>query len=141
MNFLSVFLFVHSASYDEASLADARRLQALKTLREELQRLDVRVSALPQEADLRVEIAQLLGVDNGPTVRSGTYAVHLIERPRTLVVRVSAGDEQFDLVCVDGLSNTTAEWQAARRIHARLSSQMSAPTPQPAHPRDFAWAG
>ena len=141
MNFMSVFLFIQSVSADGTSLVDVRRLQVLKALREELQALGVRVSPSPQEADLRVEIAQFLGNDHGSAVRSGRYALHLIERPRTLIVRVWAGEEQFDLVCVDGLSNVTAECQAARRIHARLITRMSAPTQLDAHPRDSAWAG
>jgi hypothetical protein len=141
MKSLSVFLFLQSTSGDGTSLVDQRRLHVMKALRDELLARGIRVSAAPHETDLRVEIAHLLGVEDGPMVRSARSASRLPERPRTLIIRVSGEDEQLDLICVDGTGNVTAEHQAARRIHAWLSGQMGTPSPYQAHPRDTAWAG
>jgi hypothetical protein len=127
----SVFLSVPSASGDGASLVDQRRLQVLTVLRDDLLALGIRVSAVPGDTDLRVEITHLLAIEEGPIVRSARDASRLPERPRTLVVRVSDADEQLDLVCVDGIGNVTAERQAAGRIQACL---MNAPNACEAHP-------
>ena len=134
----SVFLFVQRASGDGASLADQRRLQVLKVLRDDLLALGIQVSAGPRDADLRVEITHLLAIEDGPMVRSARDASRLPERPRTLVVSVSADDEQVDLVCVDGVGNVTAERQAAGRIQARLNLQMNTPGLSEAHARGAA---
>jgi hypothetical protein len=142
MKSLNVFLFSQSTSGDGASLADQQRLQAMKALRDELLTLGIGVSAAPQDTDLQVEIVHVLGIEDGPLVRSATDASHLPERPRTLVVRVSADAElHSDLVCPDGMGNMTAERQAARRIQAWLCAQMNTLRPHEAHTRDAAWAG
>jgi len=137
----NVFLFIKPASGDGASLVDERRLHVMKVLRDDLLALGIRVSAVPRAADLRVEITHLLAIEDGPMVRSARDASRLPERPRTLVVRVSADDQQVDLVCVDGMGNVTAERQAAGRIQARLNGQVNTSGPHEAHPRDAAWTG
>jgi hypothetical protein len=134
----SVFLFVQPASGDGLSFVDERRHQVMNVLRDDLLALGVHVSAGPRDADLQVEITHLLAIEDGPMVRSARDASRLPERPRTLVVRVSADDEQVDLVCVDGMGNLTAERQAASRIQARLNREMNTPGPSEANARDAA---
>jgi hypothetical protein len=142
MKSLKVFLFCQSTSGDGTSRDDRRRLPAMKALRDELLTFGIGVSAAPQDTDLQVEIAHVLGIEEGPLVRSARDASRLPERPRTVVVRVSADDDQqSDLVCVDGIGNMTAERQAARRIQAWLREQMNTPRPPEAHSWGATWDG
>ncbi len=131
MRSLNVFLFSQATSSEGAmSPADRRRLPAMKALHHELLTLGIGVSAAPQDTDLQVEIAHVLGIEEGPMVRMARDASRLPDRPRTIVVRVSADDRQeSDLVCVDGVGNMTAERQAARRIQAWLCTQLQALSP------------
>ena len=63
MDTFTVYLFVRDRSGQQSPLAMARRLDALQALREELIALGVRVTALPFEADLQVEITSVSGLN------------------------------------------------------------------------------
>ena len=119
MNPVSVYLYSHSTSTAGGSSVDQRRLHAMLALRDELLALGgVRLSAAPQEADLQVEIVNLLRLDDGPTAAvDATGRHHDPERRRILVVRIAFDQERLDFVCSDGLGSVSAESQAARRIH------------------------
>jgi hypothetical protein len=117
---LNVYLFTQSTT-DIAPPMRQRRENALVALRDELLRLgDLRVSPSPQDADLQVEILNLLGVDEGPIARAAQRAERVPERRRILIVRVWRDTDRFDLVCSDGAGSASAERQAARRIHASV---------------------
>jgi hypothetical protein len=101
-----------------------RREHALVALREELLQLgDLRVSPSPNDADLQVEILNLLGTDEGPMARAAQRSARMPDRRRILIVRVSRDSDRFDFVCSDG--SASAERQAARRIHASMDSTSS----------------
>jgi hypothetical protein len=121
-NMLSVYLFTQST--DIAPPLMQRREHALVALREELLQLgDLRVSPSPSEADLQVEILNLLGTDEGPIGRAAERSARLPDRRRILIVRVSRDTDRFDFACSDG--SATAERQAARRIHASMDPTCS----------------
>lgn len=107
---MNVYLFMHPVDHATASAA-LLRLNALRRLRDELAGLPgVRVSPMPQGADLEVEITNVIAGDDAPTAlsREGSQ--------RILVVRMGRNGERLDFVCSDGLGEVTAERQAARRI-------------------------
>jgi hypothetical protein len=121
-NMLSVYLFTQST--DIAPPMMERREHALVALREELLQLgDLRVSPSPNDADLQVEILNLLGTDEGPMARAAQRSARMPDRRRILIVRVSRDSDRFDFVCSDG--SASAERQAARRIHASMDSTFS----------------
>ncbi len=102
MDRITAYLFARTIP-DGATGAERRRLQALQALRDELIALGtVTVTATPEEADVQVEITDVVA-----------GAAH-----RVVMVRLSADDEPLDFVCSDGSGSMTAEHQAARRIHA-----------------------
>lgn len=118
MTMLTVYLFTQSTPAIAPPMMH-RRENALLVLRDELLRLgDLRVSASPQDADLQVEILNLLGADEGPVARAAHGADRVPERRRILIVRVWRDTHRFDVVCSDGPGGASAERQAARRIHA-----------------------
>jgi hypothetical protein len=123
-NMLSVYLFTQST--DIAPPLMQRRENALVALREELLQLgDLRVSPSPNDADLQVEILNLLGTDEGPIGRAvAERSADDAERRRILIVRVSSDTDRFDFVCSDG--SASAERQAARRIHASMDPTLGA---------------
>jgi hypothetical protein len=113
MDTFTVYLFVRDAARTQSPTAMERRLQALQSLRDELVTLGgVRVTALPYEADLQVEITNVFGTDEGPggAARSGG-AGH-----RVLIIRLLIADEPVEFVCSDGIGNVPAERHAARRV-------------------------
>jgi hypothetical protein len=114
-----VTAYVHMHALDGASEALTRlRADALRALGNELASLrGVRVSALPQEADLDVEITNVMRVDEGLAPRAGGGG-----RPRILVVRLCRRGERLDIVCTDGRSAMPAERQAARRIQGWVAA-------------------
>jgi hypothetical protein len=125
MNMRSVYLFTQTT--DVAPPMVQRRENALIALRDELLRLgDVRVSPSPQDADLQVEILNLLGMEEGPLARAAQRSQRLPERRRILIVRVTCESDRFDFVCSDGSGDATAEHQAARRIHASVDETFGA---------------
>jgi len=123
MNMLSVYLFTQST--DIAPPLMQRREHALVALREELLQLgDLRVSPSPNDADLQVEILNLLGTDEGPIGRAAERSARMPDRRRILIVRVSRDTDRFDFVCSDG--SASAERQAAKRIHASMDPSLGA---------------
>jgi hypothetical protein len=123
-NMHSVYLFTQST--DIAPPLMQRRENALVALREELLQLgDLRVSPSPNDADLQVEILNLLGTDEGPIGRAAERSARLPDRRRILIVRVSRDTDRFDFVCSDG-GSASAERQAAKRIHASIDPNLGA---------------
>lgn len=121
-NMFSVYLFTQTT--DIAPPMMERREHALVALREELLQLgDLRVSPSPNDADLQVEILNLLGTEEGPMARAAQRSARVPDQRRILIVRVSRDSDKFDFVCSDG--NATAERQAARRIHASMDAAIS----------------
>jgi hypothetical protein len=126
MNIVSVYLFTRSTT-DIAPPMRLRWENALVALRDELLQLgDLRVLPSPNDADVQVEIVNLLGVEEGPIARAAQRASRCPERRRILIVRVSRDTDRFDLVCADGAGSASAERQAARRIHASMDQTFGA---------------
>jgi len=124
---MTIYLYTHP--FDGAPQgATLLRLSALRSLRDELAALPgVRVSPVPQGADLEVVLTNVIATDDGPGAldREGGH--------RILVVRLSRSGERLDFVCSDGRGQS-AERQAARRIRNWVAgedffSSMSAPAP------------
>jgi hypothetical protein len=110
MDTFSVYLFVREKSKSHPPIAIQRRLQALQALRDELTALgNVRVTALPHEADLEVEIRNVFVTNEGPVGRQGN-------EHRVLIVRLMIGDEPVEFLCADGIGNVPAEHHAAKRV-------------------------
>lgn len=107
---MTVYLFMHP--FDDAPQGAALlRLNALRGLRDELAAMPgVRVSPVPQQADLEVEITNVIATDDaGCGVSRG-------DGQRILVIRMNRNGERLDFVCSDGRGRLSAERQAARRI-------------------------
>ena len=107
---MTVYLYMHP--FDDAPQGAALlRLNALRSLRDELAALQgVRVSPVPQGADLEVEITNVIATDDGHGALNRDDCQHI------LVVRMSRNGERLDFVCSDGRGTFSAERQAARRI-------------------------
>ena len=112
-----VYLFVRDRSGNQSPLAIARRLHALQALRDELVALDVRVTALPFEADLQVEITNVLGLSDEPRTAMGKSPAE-----RVLIIRLLIADEPVEFVCSDGIGQVPAERHAARRVLVWLNN-------------------
>jgi len=129
MDTFTVYLFVRHRSRGQSPLAIARCLQALHALREELVALDsVRVTARPDEADLQVEITNVIGLDGEP--RTGMARGR--ESDRVLIIRLLIANEPVEFVCCDGVGNMPAERHAARRVLVWLHN-LTAYQNRPAH--------
>jgi hypothetical protein len=103
---------------DAGPLLARRRSDALQALRDALIGLDgFFVSETSRDAQLHIEITDVLGLDDGPIVRSARRSSRIPERHRVLIVRLIDNGETLDLVCRDRLE-ITAEHQVADRIHA-----------------------
>jgi hypothetical protein len=112
MDTFSVYLFVRDKSESHPPIAIKRRLHALQALREELTALgNVRVTALPHEADLQVEIKNVFVTNEGPRAGRRKPAEH-----RVLVVRLLIADEPVEFLCADGVGKLPAEHHAAKRV-------------------------
>ena len=123
---LNVYLFTQTTTEVPKPMMQ-RRESALVALRDELLQLgDLRVSPSPQDADVHVEILNLLGADETPLARAAAQSERVPDRRRILIVRVSRESDRFDFVCSDGAGSVTAERQAARRIHASVDSPAGA---------------
>jgi len=110
MDTFTVYLFVRDRS--QSSVTIERRLQSLKALREELVSLGVQVTALPDEADLQVEIRNVFGTSEGP----GGKPLAGSDGHRVLIIRLMIGDDPVEFVCSDGIGNMPAERHAAKRV-------------------------
>jgi hypothetical protein len=121
MSAFTVYLFVRAAS-DHDSAGAHRRLQALQALRDELVGLGIRVSPVPDQADLDVEITNVFGTSEESICGEPRRLVRGGEGRRVVIVRISVGDERLDFVCSDGIGRVSAEHHAAKRILAWLDS-------------------
>jgi hypothetical protein len=110
MDTFTVYLFVRDRSQSAATIE--RRLQSLKALREELVALGVQVTALPDEADLQVEVRNVFGTTEGPGGKTHAGS----DSHRVLIVRLLIGDDPVEFVCSDGIGNVPAERHAAKRV-------------------------
>jgi len=99
---------------NRAQLMD-RRLRSLRALHDELLAVGIRVTPLPDLADLEVEITNVSVAGEG---RAPSHAETTIraERGHILSIRLSVSGERVELVCSDGTGRETAEHFAAQRI-------------------------
>jgi hypothetical protein len=128
MDTFTVYLFVRDRSHTQSPIAIERRLQAQQALRDELVALNVRVTALPDEADLQVEITNVFGTNeetHGAMPRGG-------DSQRVLIIRLLIANEPVEFVCADGIGNVPAECHAARRVLVWLHN-LPAYQNRPAH--------
>jgi hypothetical protein len=117
MDTFTVYLFVRDRSAHQSPLAITGRLQALQALREELVALGVRVTALPFEADLQVEITNVIGLKDEPCSATGRG-----QAERVLIIRLLIANEPVEFVCSDGIGQIPAERHAARRVLVWLNN-------------------
>jgi hypothetical protein len=120
MDTFTVYLFVRDRSGHHSPLAMTRRLHALQNLREELLALGVRVTGLPFEADLQVEITNVLGLNGEPPTDTSCG-----DSERVLIIRLMIAGEPVEFVCSDGIAQAPAERHAARRILVWLNNLAS----------------
>jgi hypothetical protein len=127
MSLVKVFVSMHPKPDDVAPLVAKRRGDALQALRDELVGLEgLLVSTTPREAEVQVEITDILGVDDGPMLRSARRSQRIADAHRVLIVRLIDEGETLDLVCGDRSGNT-AEHQVATRVHAWTKRKHDAP--------------
>ena len=113
MDTFTVYLFVRDRTHTQSPIAIEGRLQALQALRDELVALgSVRVTALPYEADLQVEITNVFGTNEVPHRATSCGS----ESQRVLIIRLLIVNEPVEFVCADGIGNVLAERHAARRV-------------------------
>jgi len=114
MDTFTVYLFVRDRPHTQSPIAIEGRLQALQALRDELVALgSVRVTALPYEADLQVEITNVFGTNEVPHRATSSCGS---ESQRVLIIRLLIVNEPVEFVCADGIGNVPAERHAARRV-------------------------
>jgi hypothetical protein len=111
MDTFTVYLFVRDRSQSTSATIE-RRLQSLKALRDELIALGVQVTALPDEADLQVEIRNVFGTNEG----SDGKPLAGSDGHRVLIIRLLIGEDPVEFVCSDGIGNVPAENHAAKRV-------------------------
>jgi hypothetical protein len=111
----TVYLVVRNTPDNHKSHAMDRRLRALRALHDELTTIGVRVTPLPEYADLEVEITNVFvaGESHLPGRADTTTPA---ERGRIMSIRLSVSDEHAELVCSDGMGRVPAERYAAQRI-------------------------
>jgi len=118
MDTFTVYLFVRDRSRTHSAASLEQRLAAQQALREELLSTgNVRVTALPYEADLQVEITNVVDTYERPTGVMARGEAH-----RVLIIRLLIGDEPVEFVCSDGIGNMPAERHAARRVLVWLNN-------------------
>jgi hypothetical protein len=116
----AVYLHLRGTEETERSRMTDRRLQALHALHEELSNVGIRVTPLPERADLEVEITNVfLAGDTHAPGRSDSCS--LVDRGRIMAIRLSVHDEHLEFVCSDG-ARVSAEHHAAQRILMWLDS-------------------
>jgi|SRR5215813_12726616 len=131
----SVYLVVRNTPESNKSHVLDRRLRALRTLHEELRSLGIHVTAMPDRADLEVEITNVFVAGESQTL-ARVDAGSATERGRIISIRLSVADEHVELVCSDGMGRVPAERHAAQRIlmwldlssRPRMSELVHAPT-------------
>jgi|SRR5579872_4911957 len=118
----TVYLVVRAHEDSGKSHVTDRRLQALRALHDELTNVGIRVTPLPERADLEVEITNvfLAGEKHAPGVPNETCS--LMDRGRIMSIRLSVSDEHLEFVCSDGSGRVPAERHAAQRILMWLDS-------------------
>ena len=130
----AVYLHLRASEEAQPSRMTDRRLQALHALHEELSNIGVRVTPLPERADLEVEITNVfLSGETHLPGRADTCS--LAERSRIMSIRLSVADEHLEFVCSDG-GRISAEHHAAQRIlmwldnssRPRMADLVHAPT-------------
>jgi|SRR5436189_5069687 len=130
----AVYLHLRASEDLQRSQMTDRRLQALHALHEELSNIGVRVTPLPERADLEVEITNVFLA--GETQLPGRVdTCNRVERSRIMSIRLSVNDEHLEFVCSDG-GRVTAEHHAAQRIlmwldnssRPRMTDLVQAPT-------------
>jgi hypothetical protein len=117
MDTFTVYLFVRDRSRTQSASSLDQRLAAQQALREELVSMGVRVTALPYEADLQVEVTNVLG-----TYERSDDGMPRGDHHRVLIIRLLIGDEPVEFVCSDGIGNMPAERHAARRVLVWLNN-------------------
>lgn len=131
----TVYLVVRNTCDSNTSHTLDRRLRALRALHDELTTLGVRVTPLPEYADLEVDIMNVFVSGDGRA--PGRADVHgPAERGRIMSLRLSVADEHVELVCSDGVGRAPAERYAAQRIlmwldgssRPRMTDLVHAPT-------------
>ena len=92
-----------------------RRLRALRALHDELDTIGIRVTPLPELADLDVQITNVFLA--GDSQAAAGHVRTCADRGRIMSIRLSVSDDDHvDMVCSDGMDRVTAERYAARRI-------------------------
>jgi hypothetical protein len=118
MSLVKVFVSMHPKPDDVLPTVAKRRCDVLQALRDELVGLEgLLVSTTRREAEVQIEITDILGVDDGPILRSARRSQRIAEGHRVLIVRLIDEGETLDVVCGDEFGNT-AEHQVATRVHA-----------------------
>jgi len=116
----TVYLVVRNTTDGNTLHMMDRRLRALRAHHDELAAIDIRVTPLPDRADLEVEITNVFVAGEDRTAgRAETgrgEASALAERGRIMSIRLSVSDEHVELVCSDILGGVPAERCAAQRI-------------------------
>ena len=106
-----MYLVVRNTPDGNKSHMMDRRLRALRALHDELTAIGIRVTPLPERADLEVEITNVFVAGEHRAEASA-----LTERGRIMSIRLSVSDEHVELVCSDGMGRVPAERYAAQRI-------------------------
>src|SRR5438128_2611718 len=125
-----VYLVVRNTPDGNKSHMLDRRLRALRALHDELATIGIRVTPLPERADLEVEITNVFVA--GDSHVSGRGESH----SRILSILLSMFGEHVELVCSDGMGRVPAERHAAQRImmwldrssRPRMTDVLYAPT-------------
>ena len=131
----AVYLVVHTKEDTKPQAAD-RHLQALRALHDELTNIGIRVTPLPERADLEVEITNVFLAGEGHTAGVPNETCSLMDRGRIMSIRLSIADEHLEFVCSDGSGRAPAERHAAQRIlmwldnssRPRMTDLVHAPT-------------
>ena len=132
----TVYLLMRTTDDGQKSHMTERRLQALRALHDELTDAGIRVTPLPERADLEVEITNVFLPGDVHAPGSPAETCSLVERGRIMSIRLSVSDEHLEFVCSDGTSRMPAERHAAQRIlmwldsssRPRMSDLVHAPT-------------
>ncbi|HEY6212527.1 MAG TPA: hypothetical protein VIW45_09590 [Vicinamibacterales bacterium] len=113
----TVYLVVRATQDAERKpQAIERRLQALRALHDELTNIGVRVTPLPERADLAVEITNVFLAGEAHAPSGAPDNCSLVDRSRIMSIRLSVADEHLEFVCSDGAGRVPAERHAAQRI-------------------------
>jgi hypothetical protein len=117
----TVYLAVRNTRPGNKSDAMDRHLCALRALHDELLAVGIRVTPLPDLADLGVEITNVFVAGDSHAGRPAAEHPQMsAEGERIMSIRLSAADEHVELVCSDGMGRVPAERHAAQRILMRL---------------------